>query len=261
MRAITSSANPLVRQAGLLARSSRERRRAGATVIEGVHLCQAWLARHGMPRAALFARAVVEPAPADRETAVIARACADVGAIVDDALYASISQLEDPPGVAFVIDLPRPALPGRVTADCVYLDGVQDPGNVGSILRTCAAFGVGIVAMAPGTAQAWSPKVLRAGMGAHFALAIHEGVGWQEWAPRLDVAVRATRMREAVAIDAGDVSAPACWVFGSEGSGVTLVAPEMAWFSVEQSSQVESLNVAAAAAICLHEQQRQRRTR
>src|SRR5690606_51072 len=107
-------------------------------------------------------------------------------------LFAQVSQVENGPGPLAVVVTPRPPLPQRIAADAIYLDRVQDPGNVGSILRSCAAVGVPRVIASPGTAFCWSPKVLRAAMGAHFHLDIHEGVPPAELLARLDVGAIAT---------------------------------------------------------------------
>ena len=253
-RRITSRDNPLVREAALVAQSTRERRRRGESFIEGPHLCAAYLERFGAPRAALVAASALR----NPEVAAIAARCAEP-AIVDDALFDVFSQLaEHGAGIAFIVATPRSVLPARIATDCVYLDRLQDPGNVGSILRSCAAAGVNLVVTAPHTAFVWAPKVLRAGMGAHFRLTLCEGVGWEEFSARLDVALRGTRASNAQILYAADLRGPACWLLGNEGAGVTVDDARIGWLSIPQTDAVESLNVAAAAAVCLFEQRRQR---
>ena len=112
-------------------------------------------------------------------------------------------------------------LPETVAQTCVVLDGVQDAGNVGSILRSAAAAGIQQVFCAPGTAYAWSSKVLRSGMGAHFLLQIHEDVEAQTLIERLAVPVVITDAHGAEAIYDCDLSAELAWVFGNEGAGVS----------------------------------------
>jgi TrmH family RNA methyltransferase len=162
--------------------------------------------------------------------------------------------------LAFLIETPQPSLPERLTEDAIYLDRVQDPGNVGSILRTAVAAGITRVVTAPGTAWVWSPKVLRAGMGAHFALQVHEGVGWGELEARIEMPRLAARPQNASELWLTDLRSPALWLFGNEGAGLDpLIDPQtVQWIRIPQSDRVESLNVAAAAAVCLFEQRRQR---
>lgn len=258
-RRIVSRENPLFRELLHLAGSARERRRREASLIEGVHLCQAYLQRHPKPRRLL----VAESALADPEVRSLIDGIDEPPVILAASLFKAISAVEHGVGIALLIDTPRPALPARVDADAVYLDRLQDPGNVGTILRTCAAAGVLRVFTAPGTAWCWSPKVLRAGMGAHFHLEIHESVGWTELAPRLRVQVRATAAGAACELWAADLRAPAIWLFGQEGGGLApdLVDAAGLAVSIPQSAEVESLNVGVAAALCLYEQMRQRRAR
>jgi TrmH family RNA methyltransferase len=119
---------------------------------------------------------------------------------------------------------------------------------------------VGTVVTARHTAFIWSPKVLRAGMGAHFALQMYEGLEWSEVAARLPTGteVRATRLARAESLYQADLRGPGCWVFGNEGQGLAAQFAQANWLTIPQNTAVESLNVAAAAAVCLFEQCRQR---
>ncbi|MBU6271002.1 MAG: RNA methyltransferase [Betaproteobacteria bacterium] len=279
-RRLSSRDNPLLRQLVRIVESSRERRQLGVSFIEGVHLCATYLARVGRPRLTL----VTPEAQAQPEVAALLAALAQgsespsgraprqAGAPIEGLpagtapveiaapLFSLLSQVENGIGVAFLIDTPRAELPERLDEDGVYLDGLQDPGNVGTILRSCAAAGVARVLTAPGTVWCWSPKVLRAGMGAHFGLTLHESVSWPEVLARLSLPVRATSPRAPSTIWQADLRPPALWVFGREGQGLDpdRIAPGLSWIGIPQASAVESLNVAAAVAVCLFEQQRQR---
>ena len=144
----------------------------------------------------------------------------------------------------------------------VVLDRVQDPGNLGTILRTTAAAGIGDVLLTEGCAQAWSPRVLRAGMGAHFSLRLREHVdplallaGFP--GPRLATApgARARPLYE------HDLDRPVAWLFGAEGQGLSpaLLAAADARVVIPMAAAIESLNVGAAVAVCLFEQVRQQR--
>jgi TrmH family RNA methyltransferase len=172
--------------------------------------------------------------------------------VVPAALFRELSALESPAGVGFVLELPQD-LALQPTASTVVLDRVQDAGNVGSILRSAGAFGFKQIIALTGTAALWSPKVLRAGMGAHFGLHLLEGV-------KLD-ALQALHMPLVVTSShLGDLiqdvrlPQPCAWAFGHEGQGVCTALMDRAALHVRigQPGGEESLNVAAAAAICLH---------
>lgn len=257
MRHIVSRDNPLFRELLGLAESARERRRQGASLIEGIHLCEAYLDRHGAPRTAAVAESARDMPEVARLTARLERA----PALLSDSLFKAISAVEHGVGIAFVVDTPRPALPETLETDAVYLDRLQDPGNVGTILRTCAATGIRRVLTAPGTAWCWSPKVVRAGMGAHFHLEIHESVAWPELASRLRIGVLATTAAGAVPLYRADLRPPGLWLFGREGEGIApeLLSAVQTRVAIPQEPAVESLNVGVAAAVCLYEQLRQRR--
>jgi len=255
-RRIVSRDNPLYRELLLVAGSARERRRREASLIEGVHLCEAYLQRAGRPRRAVVSEAALE----HPEVAALVARLGEPPAVLAAALFRTLSAVENGVGIAMLIDTPRPALPPAIDADAVYLDRLQDPGNVGTILRTCAAAGVGRVITSPHTAWCWSPKVLRAAMGAHFHLEIHEAVPWSTLAARVRVAIRATSAAASSPLWAADLRPPALWLFGQEGGGLApeLVQASTLTVSIPQSAAVESLNVGVAAALCLYEQLRQR---
>jgi TrmH family RNA methyltransferase len=255
-RRITSADNPLFRGVVELAHSARERRRQGLSVLEGIHLCEAWLQHHGAPRTAVVS-------DSGRGHPGVAALLARHGlqpAVVTDPLFVAISTLQHGIGLAFVVQTPRPALPDRIDTDALYLDRIQDPGNVGTLLRTAAAAGVRLILTAPGTAWCWSPKVLRAGMGAHFTLSIHEAVAWPALRERLAIEPLGTRAADAPSLYTLDLRPPALWLLGNEGEGLAdeIAAGLQRWVRIPQAAGVESLNVAAAAAVCLFEQRRQR---
>ena len=172
--------------------------------------------------------------------------------VLADPLFAGLSSLESPARMGFVLDLPAPP-PLQPDAPTVVLDGLQDAGNVGAVLRSAAAFGFTQVLAIKGTAALWSPKVLRAGMGAHFGLRLREGLEPQEVAA-LAVPLLATSSHQGDWLHRSTLPWPCAWVLGHEGQGVS---PELAalagrWLRIAQPGGEESLNVAAAAAICLH---------
>ncbi|MBP8309105.1 MAG: RNA methyltransferase [Burkholderiaceae bacterium] len=264
-RKISSRDNPAFKQLLRITASARERRQLGVSFIEGIHLCESYLGRFGVPRQVVHTdaaladpqvRALVEAARDAGPAELLGGRCVELGA----GLFGELSQVEHGIGIAYVIDTPADRLPEVIDADALYLDGLQDPGNVGTILRTCAAVGVNRVITAPGTAWCWSPKVLRAGMGAHFALEIHESIAWDRVLPLLRLPMMATAAQARQTVWQADLRAPRLWLFGAEGSGLDpeRQAPGLDWVSIPQRPAVESLNVAVAAAVCLFEQLRQR---
>lgn len=261
IRRIQSRENPHWRELVLCAHSARERRKRGLSFLEGEHLCEAWLAHWGAPRLIAIAdsalqapgcRALLEHAQDHNPSLTIL--------LVDDAMWRDLSQLVQGVSLAFLIETPQPILPASLTEDSIYLDRIQDPGNLGSILRTSVAAGIRRVITAPGTAWVWSPKVLRAGMGAHFALQVHESVSWEDLDSRAGMPRLAARRQNAEELWSTDLRAPVLWLFGNEGAGLDprIDAETVQWICIPQSDRVESLNVAAAAAVCLFEQRRQR---
>jgi TrmH family RNA methyltransferase len=243
---ITSRDNPLLKRLRLLAHDTTAYRKQGQVWLEGDHLCRALLARGQRPELAVFTDAFWLQAPHDLRDA------ADKIVTIPAALMAGISALESPAGVGFVWNLPTGAglLPGE---PAVVLDCLQDAGNVGSILRSAAAFGFRQVLALKGTAALWSPKVLRAGMGAHFALHLVEGLSVADLAG-LAVPLVGTSSHQGDWLHQARLPWPCAWVLGHEGQGVSAELAALAGQSVRiaQPGGEESLNVAAAAAICLH---------
>jgi TrmH family RNA methyltransferase len=177
---------------------------------------------------------------------------------VPDALFKGVSGLESPAPLGALVDLPAPA-PIAPEVDTLVLDRLQDAGNVGSILRSAAAFGVRQVLALKGTAGLWSPKVLRAAMGAHFGLQLKEGLEPDDL-QALRVPLLATSSHAVQAVHEAELPAPAAWVLGHEGQGVreALLARCALTLRIPQPGGEESLNVAAAAAVCLYEAARRR---
>ena len=178
--------------------------------------------------------------------------------VVPMALFKGLSGLESPAQIGAELTLPAtPAIDPNAAS--VVLDRLQDAGNVGAILRSAAAFGVRQVLALKGTAALWSPKVLRAGQGAHFGLRLVEGLAADDLAA-LQVPLVATSSHTDQVLHRVALPSPCAWVMGHEGQGVSgeLMARCALTVGVPQPGGEESLNVAAAAAICLYESERQR---
>jgi RNA methyltransferase, TrmH family len=179
--------------------------------------------------------------------------------LVSPAVMQALSQLESPSTCAAVLELQAPAQ-NLIETDCIVLDGVQDPGNVGAILRSAWAFGVKHALLLPGCASAWSMKTLRAGQGAQFFLQVHECASLPVLHSILRVPLLVASLQDAVPIHTVDLR-PACAIaVGSEGQGASaaLKAAAQQKIYIPMPGAAESLNVAIACAIALYEQQRQR---
>ena len=278
LRSIQSRDNAQYKQLRQWASSAQARRKSGMTLLDGVHLCEAWLQHRGVPALCV----VAESALSHPEVAALVAQCesnANSNAksksntnstagvaecvLLSDALFTPLGQVEHGVGILFVVKVPDAAVSGHASPSlqsaALLLDSVQDPGNLGTILRTAAAAGIQQIYCGPGTASVWSPKVLRAGMGAHFVLEIYEDVDLVQLIQQASVPIYATQPDAPKTIYTADLRAPSAWLFGHEGQGVTeqLLALATERLSIPQSAQVESLNVAASVAICLFEQRRQ----
>lgn len=260
MKSVHSRANPSFLHLRALATGARMRAELGRTLLEGPHLIAEYVRRCGLPRQL----AVSEAALTETEIAELLAACAKTPQLfLPQRLFAQLSDLATPMGILAEIDIPAepPPTPGAVR--CVALDAVQDAGNVGAILRSAAAAGVQEAILGHGCASPWSPRVLRAAQGAHFALTIRQTDNLAAHLcdhQRQGGRVAATVTAEGQSLYALKLAAaPLCWLFGNEGAGV---APELAnradlRVTIPLASAVESLNVAAAAAVCLFEARRQ----
>lgn len=243
---IRSRDNPLIKELRKLARDNVAYRKTGRIWVEGDHLCRAALQCGVAPAVTVFSESGW--AGLSAEFGAAANQCV----VIPDALFADVSDLPSPTPIGFVLDLGATP-PIRARVDTVVLDRVQDAGNVGSILRSAAAFGVRQVLAMKGTAALWSPKVLRAGMGAHFGLHLVEGLEVTALA-ELDVPVVVTSSHQGDLVQHAALPTPCAWAFGHEGQGVGAEIMTLASQSVRigQPGGEESLNVAAAAAICLY---------
>jgi TrmH family RNA methyltransferase len=243
---ISSAGNSLLKDLRRLAHDSGAYRRQGRVWLEGDHLCRAAMARGVKPELAVFAESLWSEAGPQWS----GHGGKDV--IVADALFAALSGLESPARMGFVVPL---GAAGEVQADApsVILDRLQDAGNVGAIMRCASAFGFRQVVALKGTAGLWSPKVLRAGMGAHFALHLVEGVE-PTALDALEVPVITTSSHEGAYLHRQELPWPCAWAFGHEGQGIgaEIAARSRLAVRIIQPGGEESLNVATAAAICLH---------
>lgn len=243
---ITSRDNALIKEVRKLAHDNMAYRKQGRVWLEGLHLIDAVQTRRIRPAIAVFSESYWVNASGDQKN------MADKNMIVSDSVFASISALESPAGVAVMVALPSISQV-QSNLPTVVLDQVQDAGNVGSILRSAAAFGFQQVIAMKGSAALWSPKVVRAGMGAHFALHLVESVE-VDILTHLQIPLLMTSSHQGEYLHQSQWPWPCGWVFGHEGQGVSQSVQQHAAHHVQiaQPGGEESLNVAAAAAICLH---------
>lgn len=253
VRRVASRDNPLLVRLRKLAGDPGAYRKLGQLWIEGEHLCAAFVQHGGVaPLAVIAETAWQRPALralAERATEVV---------LLPEALMQGLSALDSPAPLGFVLPAPSPAVL-QGDAPSLVLDRLQDPGNVGNLLRSAAAFGFCQVLALKGCVALWSPKVLRAGMGAHFGLQLVEGLDEADL-DALALPLLGTSSHAGVALHDAALPWPCAWLLGHEGQGVAaaLTARCAAVLRIPQPGGEESLNVAAAGAICLYESARQR---
>lgn len=254
MKSIISRDNPTYKQLKRLAESARERRKAERTLLDGAHLVAACLAAGMQPEMLV----VAEGAASNAEVCgMLTSAAAALKIQLSDSLFAEISPVETPTGVLALLEIPHLPVPDRPEFG-LLLEDVQDPGNLGSILRSAAAAGVQVAWLSVGCADAWSPRVLRAGMGAHFVLPIVERADLRALAVGFSGQTLAACL-QGESLYRLDLNGPVAFIIGNEGAGLSRELIESAGkrFTIPMPGQVESLNVAAAAAVCLFERARQ----
>jgi RNA methyltransferase, TrmH family len=257
MSVLRSRDNARVRRWTRLARDARARRTERRTLLEGVHLVSAYLDQGGRPSALL----VTETGLRQPDIAALVDRSGTVPVLVTDGVFHAVVEVESPTGLAAEIEIPGTEPDLAAAKCCVFLEGIQDAGNVGAILRSAAAFGVDAAVLGSGCADPWSPKALRAAQGGHFVLAIADRADLAAAFVRFGGPLACTVPRGGTALQELNLRGRIGWIFGSEGQGVS---PELAAHAafratIPISGNAESLNVAAAAAVCLYERSRQLR--
>ncbi|XVN74255.1 23S rRNA (guanosine-2'-O-)-methyltransferase RlmB [Oligella sp. MSHR50489EDL] len=238
-------------------------------LLEGIHLCQEFLAMANRAhlKAAIFQSSALQKivdSAASNELLQLYQSIELKPTILAETLFKQLCDVPSPQGVIFLIETPQRAIDDIIlTESMVLIDRVQDPGNLGTIIRTMAAAGIKQLVLSNGTVRAWSNKVLRSAQGAHFALNIFSDVDLQHLISGLSIPVYAAALSERAASLYDMTLAGECaWLFGNEGRGVSkaLLSQATEEVFIPQSEAVESLNVAVACGIILFEQRRQRLT-
>lgn len=266
---ITSRDNPLIQRLRKLGQDPNAYRKLGEIWLEGDHLCSACLQRGIEVATAVIADSVwlgeggqgASHDPSARKLSDLAKQARRV-VVVPQAMWSQFTSLESPARLGFLVSQQALAQhSGAIQSGLrtVVLDRLQDAGNVGSIVRSASALGVQQVVALKGSAALWSQKVLRAGMGAHFALRLVEQASVEDL-QQLGMPLIATSSHADFHLHEAPLPDPCAWVMGHEGQGVSaeLMAQCQHTVSIPQPGGEESLNVAAAAAVVLYESLRRR---
>ena len=258
MKKISSAQNPLVKKLVQLSEKQSFRNKQKMTIIEGAHLTAEWLKRFGVPDFCVISSS----SKRSEEVEGIIQKCEELNTEIielEAKIYSKISPVIEGVGILFVVKIPENQCVD-FCEDVIILDRIQDPGNFGTILRSAVGFGVKQIICSKGTVSAWSPKVLRSGMGAHFKLQILENQDLNEVILKVETPIFATSLQAEKSIYDENFTTKTAWIFGNEGAGVSLelLSKVKNQVIIPQVGQIESLNVAMAATVCLAEQARQR---
>ncbi|MDD4911958.1 MAG: RNA methyltransferase [Sideroxydans sp.] len=258
IKRISSRDNPFFKSLLKLASASRERSEAGQTLLDGTHLLRAWLDIGLQPLHLILN----ESATQNAEVADLLSRCESVPMTqFDDVLFEQLSELKTPTGLLALVAIPQPSVDVASSRFALMLEDIQDPGNLGSILRSAAAAGCDAVFLSKGCTDAWSPKVLRAAMGGHFVLAIHEKQDLLSLSRTFGGKISAASLQSKQSLYDCQLTGKQAFAIGNEGAGLSLAmqAAVQERFIIPMPGAVESLNAAAATAVCLFEAVRQRK--
>jgi len=255
MKRIASADNPKYKSLLKLAQNTRARKRQDKALLDGVHLIESYRDHRVKPELIAISDSGLENPEIQR----LLQSLKPLEPIVlGDGLFKRLSTVETPTGIVAVIAKPEPTML-KQTETCILLEDIQDAGNLGSILRSAAAAGVKEVFLSPNSVDAWSPRVLRAGMGAHFLLNIHEDSDLIAVTRGFKGRVLAATQKASKSLFDADLRGAVAFVFGNEGGGLSenLAKAANQAIVIPMARGTESLNLAASAAICLFEWVRQ----
>ena len=257
MKHLTSRDNALFKTLKKLNDSARERKIAKQTLLDGVHLIEAYIAQYGEPKLLI----IPEGKSSREAVGLLQQADDDKLVMFTTLMFAELTPVASSTGILALVDIPEAFTP-QTQEFVLLLEGIQDPGNLGAILRTAAAAGVSMVACSTGCTDVWSPKCLRGGQGAHFVLPIIENIDLVDFASHFAGhfagQVLATSMN-GVSIYSLDLTKPTALIIGNEGAGISpsLMQTATQKVSIPMQNNVESLNAAVAAGVCMYERVRQ----
>lgn len=258
MKYIQSSKNEQLKYLAKLLSSAKTRHQHRLCALEGMHLLKSYLQQGLMPKQVFIPESKLSHPELQ---AIIQTLSDDLITLVSHDHLSKISSLSDSHDIISEVSIPQyPSAPTQ--GDCIVLERIQDPGNIGTILRSAAAANIKHIILSHDCADAWSPKVLRAGMGAHFNLNIHTNIDLISWCANYQERILATALTATNCFQLYEINlqSPQSWLFGNEGNGISTALLNQAHAAVRipMNEHIESLNVAMAATICLFEQQRQR---
>ena len=260
MKYISSPQNTILKDLKALKTSARTRKDQSKTILEGMYLVKNYLKAGFKPEFCIISESSVE----NDEVQAILDVC-DERSIryvsVSDGQFKLISSVENGLGLAAVIEIPTENKEPTLKRKALLIDGIQDPGNLGAMLRIAAAAGVDEVYCSSTSTSPWSPKALRAGMGAQHILTTYENIDLASVIADATIPVYAVTANTTTTVYDEDLTRSCAWLIGSESQGVSkeLLNLQIKKISIPQVVGTESLNVAAATAICLFEQCRQQR--
>lgn len=231
------------------------------TLLDGLHLVQAYCAAYGLPEKIILSQADNHSLEISDFLTHLTSENPDANIVtLNHTLFQQLSPVKSPTGIMALINIPDAQATQAVQSECsVLLEAIQDPGNLGSIFRTAAAAGGNNIYLSADCADAWSPKTLRAAMGAHFHLRLHEQANLLKIIEQFDGQSIATTPTGDQSLYQLDLTTPTAFIFGNEGNGLsdTLLQAADTKINIPMPGKTESLNAAAAAAICLFERVRQ----
>ncbi len=254
---IISRDNPVFKHLKKLADNARERRAEGKTLLDGVHLIESYCKVSGDPELV-----IIPEGKSSAEANALMQQLEHVNTMMLPTLmFAELTPVASSTGILALITIPKSwsqiAPPNSINF-ALMLEDIQDPGNLGSMLRTALGAGVEAVYLSKGCTDAWSPKALRGGQGAQFLLPIFEGVDIVEAMQNFTGNSYATTL-QGESLYAQDLTQPTAFIIGNEGAGLSAKVVQAAThqISIPMHLNLESLNAAAAAAVCLFERKRQ----
>jgi len=254
---IISRDNPAFKHLKKLADNARERRSESQTILDGVHLIEAYISIFGEPT-----MLIIPEGQSSVEATALIQALEHVSTMMLPTLmFAELTPVVSATGILALVKIPQLSVP-ETPSFVLMLEGIQDPGNLGSMLRTASAAGVEAVYLSTSCTDAWSPKALRGGQGAQFVLPIVDRADLITELQRFSGNSYATTM-QGESLYEQDLTQTTAFVIGNEGAGLrmqTIAATTKSItipMTVSNFGSVESLNAAAAAAVCLFERKRQ----
>jgi TrmH family RNA methyltransferase len=248
---ISSRGNQHFKHLKKLNESPRYRHEVQQTILDGMHLIESYAERFGSPDSI----ALIEGGHIDQ----IASYLNENTQVLEfpAGLFSEIAPVISPTGILASINIPHLEPPKK--QNCILLlEDIQDPGNLGSILRSASASGVDLVFLSDHCADLWSPKVLRGGQGAHFHLPCIEKVNFSDITKTFTGKIFATTL-SGKSIFQEDLKGPVAFIFGNEGNGIHSETMRLTSHSIHipMEKGIESLNVSAAVSVCLYEKYRQ----